>query len=103
MREVISRRLKRLGGTDPSFCTAPDLIVVDGGKGQLSAALSSGPFPPGPSLIAFSENDEIFTSEKNIKLDKHSYALRLLQRIRDEAHRFAGHYQKTIYKRKNMR
>jgi len=90
MHEVLNRRLNRLGGIDPSFGIAPDLIIVDGGKGQLSSVTNLTDIP----IIAFSENNEIFTqSDQVIRLDKHSYALRLLQRIRDEAHRFAVGYQ----------
>jgi len=98
LSEVLTRRLNRLGGVDPSFGTAPDLIIVDGGRGQLSAVLEH------PVMtIAFSENNEIFmTGRDAIILDKRSYALRLLQRIRDEAHRFAVGYQ-TKVRKQNMR
>jgi excinuclease ABC subunit C len=91
MQEVLKRRMQR---DDWGF---PDLIVVDGGKGQLSAV--SGMFE---SIIAFSEKDEIFSPKNGepIILSKRSYALRLLQRVRDEAHRFAIMYNK---KRRDMK
>jgi len=94
MQEVLKRRLARLGGSDDSFGIAPDLIIVDGGKGQLSAA-NEEQLTTNIKIIAFSENNEIFTPER-IVLDKRSYALRLLQRIRDEAHRFANEYRKKL-------
>ena len=95
MQEVIRRRLARLGGSDDSFGSAPCLIVVDGGKGQLSAALSAVAGPQTTSDIKFislaKENEEIFVTGQSepIVLSRRSYALRLLQRLRDEAHRFA--------------
>ena len=97
MHEVLTRRLNRLGTHDDSFGPAPDLIFVDGGRGQLSAVreLFAG---TNISVAAFSENNELFLPNKPepIILDKRSYALRLVQRIRDEAHRFAIGYQKKL-------
>ncbi|MCL2228394.1 MAG: excinuclease ABC subunit UvrC [Firmicutes bacterium] len=112
--EVLLRRLNRIGGTDESFRETPDLIIADGGKGQLSAAmlavdnvdnpLSPESFPR-DRIIGFTENNEVFLINRSdpIVLDKHSYALRLLCRVRDEAHRFANHYRKTLIKSKGMR
>jgi excinuclease ABC subunit C len=103
MFEVLTRRLKRLGGTDDSFATAPDLIIVDGGKTQLSATISVAKDIP---VIAFGgQYDEVFVPNEKlpIALNKHSYALRLLQRIRDEAHRFAIGYQKEVYRKQSLR
>jgi len=118
MQEVLKRRMQR---DDWGF---PDLIVVDGGKGQLSAvsgvligiashslaktvqaSLCEEAKPTKqslPELISFSENDEIFSPKNGeaLILLKRSYALRLLQRVRDEAHRFAIMYNK---KRRDMR
>jgi excinuclease ABC subunit C len=92
LREVLKRRMAR---TDWEY---PDLIIIDGGKGQLSAVSDTVTLP----VIAFSENDEIFTPEL-VSLSKRSYALRLLQRIRDEAHRFAVTYHKKRRDMKNRR
>ena len=109
INEVIIRRLKRLGGVDPSFGTAPDLIIVDGGKGQLTAALaakeSASNMVAIPPIIAFSEVNEIYLPDRSdaVVLDKRSYALRLLVRIRDEAHRFAIGYQKDLRARDSLR
>jgi len=100
MQEVLKRRLARLNSADPSFGERPDLIVIDGGKGQLSAAvevlkeLSLNI----PVVAIAKENEEIFIPNQRqpIVLPKRSYALRLVQRIRDEAHRFATGYHKTL-------
>ena len=99
MQEVLKRRMAR------GDWGMPDLIVVDGGKGQLSAVgdvIASGAKQSLPELISFSENNEIFVPKNGfaIILGKRSYALRLLQRVRDEAHRFAIAYNK---KRRDMK
>ncbi|MCL2587188.1 MAG: excinuclease ABC subunit UvrC [Firmicutes bacterium] len=96
MREVISRRLNR---TEWDY---PDLIVLDGGKGQLSTVMALN---PKIAVIALAkENEEIFTpnSSDPIILPKRSYALRLLQRIRDEAHRFANDYRKKLHQKNRV-
>jgi excinuclease ABC subunit C len=109
MREVVGRRLKRLGGVDPSFGVTPDLIVVDGGKGQLSAASQAfaalDNVPPIQLAALAKREEEIFVpdGEEPIVLAKRSYALRLLQRLRDEAHRFAHGYQNELRRRESMR
>jgi len=86
-REVLTRRIAR---TD---WDKPDLIVIDGGKGQLSAVRDLTDIP----MVAFSEINYLYTPDK-ITLPPRSYALRLLQRIRDEAHRFAVTYHKKLRK-----
>jgi len=92
MAEVIGRRM---GHGD-----LPDLIVIDGGKGQLSAAMEAmrdkGVDIP---MVSLAERDEeIFLPNRSepIVLTKSDYALRLLQRIRDEAHRFAITYHRSL-------
>lgn len=79
---------------DASFAAAPDLIVIDGGRGQLAAALSSlADWPDqGVAVVALAKRlEEIYTARSRtpMRLERRSHALRLLQRIRDEAHRFA--------------
>ncbi|MDR0975389.1 MAG: excinuclease ABC subunit UvrC [Christensenellaceae bacterium] len=91
MREVLTRRLARIGDADVSFGAAPDLIVIDGGKGQLSA-VSDLIEPHGIAVCSLAkQEEEIFlpSATESIKLSKRSFALKLLMRIRDEAHRFA--------------
>jgi excinuclease ABC subunit C len=99
MAEVVSRRFARLGKRgeaeyDESFVSAPNLVVIDGGKGQLSAALAAmQEFDlPRVAVIALAKRiEEVFVPGRPdpIVLDPHSPGLQLLQRIRDEAHRFA--------------
>jgi excinuclease ABC subunit C len=100
MREVITRRFSRLGA-DPgseewneSFAAAPNLVVIDGGKGQLSAALAAmhDLDLPRVAVISLAKRiEEVFVPGRPdpILLPRESPALQLLQRIRDEAHRFA--------------
>ena len=99
MAEVVSRRFARLrtgveDEYDEGFATAPNLVVIDGGKGQLSAALAAMQAYelPRVAVIALAKRvEEVFVPGRSdpIVLDPHSAGLQLLQRIRDEAHRFA--------------
>jgi excinuclease ABC subunit C len=100
MGEVISRRFARLsnGATadeyDESFASRPNLVVVDGGKGQLAAALAAmhAYDLPRVAVVALAKRaEEVFVPGRPdpIVLESHSPGLQLLQRIRDEAHRFA--------------
>lgn len=102
MREVISRRFKRLHDEDGVF---PDILLIDGGKGQLNAAMDAfralGITPPTVISLAKQE-EEVFRpgESESIRLSRHSAALRLLQYVRDEAHRFAQHYLHTLRNRR---
>ena len=99
MAEVVSRRFARLhSGTgedyDEGFAAAPNLVVIDGGKGQLSAALAAMQAYELPRVAVISlakRIEEVFVPGRPdpILLDPHSAGLQLLQRVRDEAHRFA--------------
>jgi excinuclease ABC subunit C len=99
MAEVISRRFARLQDVasedyDEGFATGPNLVVVDGGKGQLSAALAAMQALDLPRVAVISlakRVEEVFVPGRPdpIRLEAHSPGLQLLQRIRDEAHRFA--------------
>ncbi len=96
MKEVLTRRLNRLG--EPKW-EKPDLIIIDGGKGQLSSVMQIvegiGVNIKGVSEIDFvslaKREEEVFLphQSKSILLPRNSNALYLIQRIRDEAHRFA--------------
>ncbi len=102
MREVVFRRFKRLHDDDAVF---PDILLIDGGKGQLNAAMDAfralGIEPPTVISLAKQE-EEIFRpgESESIKLSRHSAALRLLQYVRDESHRFAQHYHHTLRRKK---
>lgn len=101
MREVVYRRFKRLSEDESVF---PDILLIDGGKGQLNAAVDAfrtlGINPPVLLSLAKQE-EEIFRpgESESLKLSRHSAALRLLQYIRDEAHRFAQHYHHILRRR----
>lgn len=99
MEEVIRRRLRR-SKDDEKFAYLPDLIVIDGGKGQLRFAyevMQSEGFDV-PMVGLAKREEEIFTphSPEPIVLPHSHYALRLMQRIRDEAHRFAITYHRKL-------
>jgi excinuclease ABC subunit C len=98
MEEVVGRRYRRLHKEGTPF---PDLIVVDGGAGQVSAALraflSQGLEPP--SLIGLAKKKEtiIFSDGRDpLNLEAHDPALRLLQHMRDEAHHFANSFNAEL-------
>ncbi len=99
-KEVLTRRLTKLVEQDPSF-PKPNLIIIDGGKGQLSVAQEV--FREfnitDIDLIALAEREEeifVVNNPNPIVLKKSDYCLRLLQRIRDEAHRFAITYHRSL-------
>ena len=100
MKETLTRRAKKILENDPKF-PRPDLIMIDGGLGQLHKAKEAldevGVNIPMISLAE--KNEEIYTLESNkpIKLPKTNYALRLLIRVRDEAHRFAVAYYNNLH------
>jgi excinuclease ABC subunit C len=99
MAQVIERRFARMRDPadeeyDEGFSAVPNLVVIDGGKGQLSAALAAMQrFDlPRVAVIALAKRvEEVFLPGRPepVLLDRHSPGLQLLQRIRDEAHRFA--------------
>jgi excinuclease ABC subunit C len=91
MKEVVSRRYRKLLEQGGPF---PDLIVIDGGKGQLNTAYEALEEIGLANLVAIGlakKEELVFTRDSDlpIGIDPHSPALRLLQRVRDEAHRFA--------------
>jgi excinuclease ABC subunit C len=98
IHEVVSRRFKRKYEEQEAF---PDLLMIDGGKGQLNAALAAFrdcELTP-PTLISLAKRDEeiYLPGEKEpLRLKRESFALRLLQYLRDEAHRFAQHYHHIL-------
>ncbi|HEB13235.1 MAG TPA: excinuclease ABC subunit UvrC [Actinobacteria bacterium] len=100
IKEVLGRRLRR-AVDDPKFATTPDLIIVDGGKPQLGAALAAikEAGEEGLAVAALAKkNEELFVPDRPgaIVLPKDSQGLYLVKRIRDEAHRFALAYHRQI-------
>jgi len=99
LAEVVSRRFARMRDVadeeyDEGFSATPNLVVVDGGKGQLSAVLAAMQAYDLPRVAVISlakRAEEVFVPDRPepIVLDRHAPGLQLLQRIRDEAHRFA--------------
>lgn len=107
LQEVLSRRLAKLGSEEEDKFPKPDLIIIDGGKGQLSAVreIFNRQNRTDIDLISLAkEEEEVFTlySEESIRIDHRDYALKLLQRIRDEAHRFAITYFRTLHAKRTL-
>ena len=98
IHEVVSRRFQRLYDEQDVF---PDILLIDGGKGQLSSAVAAfealGIDPPILLSLA-KKNEEIYRPGETepIRLSRHAFSLRLLQCVRDEAHRFAQHYHHIL-------
>ena len=85
----------------------PDILLIDGGKGQLHAALSALDalgVRPATVLSLAKREEEVYVAggDEPLRLSRHSYALRLLQYVRDEAHRFAQHYHHLLRKRSTL-
>lgn len=120
MAEVLRRRLERaqqeieamkqgeLSLEDAKFLPLPDLIIVDGGKGQLSAArtvMSQLGFGHLATVSLAKKEEEVFVENNSdpIILPRNSAALYLIQRIRDEAHRFAITFHRQVRGKENLR
>ncbi len=100
MREVLSRRMEKLNSDDISFSSLPDLIVIDGGKGQLSIAteVMAKYHYPNDLISLAKREEEVFKPHESRPyiLKKGSYSLRLIQLVRDEAHRFAITFNRQL-------
>jgi excinuclease ABC subunit C len=104
IHEVVSRRFRRLSEEGEMF---PDILLIDGGKGQLNAALAAFhelQITPPLVLSLAKREEEIFVMQRDepLRLSRHAYGLRLLQYVRDEAHRFAQHYHHILRKRDTL-
>ncbi len=102
LQEVLNRRLSKLGTDEEERFPKPDLIVIDGGKGQLSAVaeIFNQMGVNDIELISIAkQEEEIFTltSPESVKIPRRDYSLRMVQRIRDEAHRFAITYFRNLH------
>ena len=116
MQEVITRRFRRAIANDEKFNKLPDLILIDGGKGQLSAAqtginfcrslqgktcyskVAASSLPDIPMIALAKRIEEIFVPGKSepIVLREDNPTLHMIQRLRDEAHRFAVTYHRRL-------
>ncbi|HHY41417.1 MAG TPA: excinuclease ABC subunit UvrC [Thermoanaerobacterales bacterium] len=108
MKEVILRRFKRTLSGDGKFQKLPDLLLIDGGKGQLKyarEALKELGLSHIPTIALAEEFEHIFVEGKDdpIILPENSEALYLVQRVRDEAHRFALTFHRSLRSKKNFR
>ncbi len=106
LQEMLSRRFERLKEDSEKFAK-PDLIIIDGGKGQLSSVkeIFSQYGIDDIDLISLAEKqEEVFIPgrENSILINKSDYALRLLVRIRDEAHRFAITYFRALHGKNSL-
>ncbi len=106
-QEMMRRRLAKLNTEEEERFPKPDLIIIDGGKGQLSAVkeIFDEAGIQDIELISLAEREEeVFTlfSEESVRIDHRDYALKMLQRIRDEAHRFAITYFRSLHSKRNL-
>jgi excinuclease ABC subunit C len=104
IHEVVARRFGRLHEEGEVF---PDILLIDGGRGQLNAGmaafntLSINP----PTVISLAKREEeVYMPgvDEPLRLSRNAYALRLLQYVRDEAHRFAQHYHHILRRRSTL-
>jgi excinuclease ABC subunit C len=104
IREVVARRFRKLRDDGDVF---PDILLVDGGIGQLRKALEAFhalEIQP-PLVLSLAKKEElvyVMGRNKPLRLGRRSYALRLLQYVRDEAHRFAQHYHHILRRKRTL-
>jgi len=104
IREVVARRFRGLQEAHEMF---PDILLIDGGKGQLRRGLEAfsalGIEPP--TVLSLAKKEELLYvagREEPLRLSRHSFALRLLQYVRDESHRFAQHYHHLLRHKRTL-
>ena len=104
IREVVARRFQKLRDGGDVF---PDILLIDGGPGQLRKGLEAfevlGIKPP--IVMSLAKKEElvyVMDRDKPLRLSRHSYSLRLLQYVRDEAHRFAQHYHHLLRRKRQI-
>ena len=104
MFEAVSRRFSKLSDEGDVF---PDILLIDGGKGQLGRAVKAFEaldIEP-PLILSIAKKEELIYrsgSTEPLKLSRHAYALRLLQYVRDESHRFAQHYHHLLRRKRTL-
>jgi excinuclease ABC subunit C len=104
IREVVARRFRKLRDDGDVF---PDILLVDGGIGQLRKAMEAFralDIRP-PLVLSLAKKEElmyVMDRSKPLRLSRRSYALRLLQYVRDEAHRFAQHYHHILRRKRTL-
>jgi len=108
MQEVLGRRFSNYRSANENWRELPDLILIDGGRGHLNAALQvlhKYELYSIPAMSLAKENEEIFvpSNPKPVILQDSSQVLHLFQRIRDEAHRFAVGYHRNLRSKNSVR
>jgi excinuclease ABC subunit C len=104
IREVVARRYHKLQHDGDVF---PDILLIDGGIGQLRKGLEAFQvldIKP-PIVMSIAKKEEllyVMDRDEPLRLSRHSYALRLLQYVRDEAHRFAQHYHHILRRKRQL-
>ena len=104
IREVVGRRFRKLRDDGDVF---PDVLLIDGGIGQLRKGLEAFralDIKP-PLVLSLAKKEElvyVMDRDKPLRLSRRSYALRLLQYVRDEAHRFAQHYHHLLRRKRTL-
>ena len=101
MEEVLTRRFQRAMDGDEKFAALPDLLVIDGGRGQLNVALGvleKFGLSHIPAIGLAEQNEDIILPDSDIPitLERRDPALHIVERIRDEAHRFAITYHRSL-------
>ena len=104
IHEVVARRFQHLQEQSEVF---PDILLIDGGKGQLNAAMEAFAtlrITPPVVLSLAKREEEIYLPGQSepLRLSRHAFALRLLQYVRDEAHRFAQHYHHILRRKSTL-
>ena len=107
LQEVLQRRLAKIGTKEEERFEKPDLIIIDGGKGQLSAVeeIFKRMNISDIELVSLAKREEeVYTlySEDSVKISHRDYSLKMLQRIRDEAHRFAITYFRNLHSKNSL-
>jgi excinuclease ABC subunit C len=104
IREVVARRFRKLREDGDVF---PDILLIDGGIGQLRKGLEAfdvlGIKPP--VVLSIAKKEELLFvpgRDEPLRLSRRSYSLRLLQYVRDEAHRFAQHYHHILRRKRQL-
>lgn len=104
IREVVARRFRKLRDDGDIF---PDVLLIDGGIGQLRKGLEAfellGIQPP--AVVSIAKQEELLHipgRDEPLRLNRRSYSLRLLQYVRDEAHRFAQHYHHLLRRKRQL-
>jgi excinuclease ABC subunit C len=104
IREVVARRFRKLSDDGDIF---PDVLLIDGGIGQLRKGLEAFEFlgiTP-PAVVSIAKQEELLYipgRDEPLRLNRRSYSLRLLQYVRDEAHRFAQHYHHLLRRKRQL-